>query len=80
MNIELARSFFMWCTIINYGMLLLWGLLFLFMHDGFYRLWLRWARISVEQYDMLNLAGLSIYKIGVFLFNLVPCIALYIIG
>lgn len=37
------------------------------------------ARLSVEQFDMLNIAGISIYKIGVFLLNLVPLIALFII-
>jgi hypothetical protein len=80
MNIELARSFFLWCTVINYGVLLLWGLLFMFAHDPLLRLWGKWVRVSVEQFDILNIAGITLYKIGVFLLNLVPCIALYLIG
>ena len=28
---------------------------------------------------MLNLAGLTLYKTGIFLFNIVPCISLYLI-
>ncbi len=80
MNIEMARSFLLWCTVINYGVLLVWGLLFLLAHDALLRVWGTWIRVSADQFDMLNVAGITIYKIGVFLFNLVPCIALYIIG
>jgi len=80
MNIELARSFFLWCTVINYGVLVLWALLFIFAHDGLLRLWGKLIRVSAEQFDMLNVAGITLYKLGIFLFNLVPCIALYIIG
>ncbi len=79
MNIEMARSFLLWCTVINYGILLLWALLFLAAHDWMLRFWGRWVRVSADQFDVLNLAGISLYKIGIFLFNLVPCISLYII-
>jgi hypothetical protein len=37
MNIEMARSFFLWCTVINYGLLIFWALLFLGAHDWFHR-------------------------------------------
>ena len=79
MNIEMARSFFFWCTCINYGLLVVWALLFMFGHDGLFRLNGKWARLSTEQFDMLNIAGITLYKMGIFLFNLVPCIVLYII-
>jgi hypothetical protein len=39
----------------------------------------RWFRLSVEQFDMLHYAGMSIYKIGVLLLNAVPWIALHIV-
>jgi hypothetical protein len=35
MDIAMARSFFLWCTVINYGVLLLCALLFMFALDGF---------------------------------------------
>jgi hypothetical protein len=79
MTIEMARSFFLWCTVINYGVLLLWALLFVFARDGMLKLWGKWVRVSPEQFDILNIAGITLYKIGGFLFNLVPCIVLYII-
>lgn len=79
MDIELARSFFLWCTVIDYGVLLLWALLFMFAHDGLLWWWGKWVRVSSEQFDLFNLAGISLYKIGVIMFNLIPCISLYII-
>jgi hypothetical protein len=79
MTLEMARSFFLWCTAINYAVLLVWAVLFLAAHDRMLRLWGRWVRVSAEQFDLLNVAGISLYKLGIFLFNLVPCIALYII-
>ena len=40
----------------------------------------RWFRLSDEQFDSLHYLGMSIYKIGILLFNLVPFIVLCIIG
>ena len=53
-----------------------------FAHDGLLWWWGKWvrARVTTEQFDLFNLAGISLYKIGIILFNLVPCIVLYMIG
>jgi hypothetical protein len=32
-----------------------------------------------EQFDALNLGGMALYKIGIVLFNIVPCIVLYLV-
>ncbi len=79
MSIETARGFFLWCSVINYLLLLVWALPIMLWRDGLYRLWCRFFRVSPEQFDMLNIGGISLYKIGIFLFNLVPCIALYLV-
>jgi hypothetical protein len=79
MSIETLRSFFLWCTVINYAVLLIWVALALLGRDGVLRLWGRWFRISPEQFDMLNIGGITLYKTGIILFNLVPCIALYFV-
>ncbi|MEW6114970.1 MAG: DUF6868 family protein [Thermodesulfobacteriota bacterium] len=31
------------------------------------------------QFDAINFAGILFYKIAIFFFNIVPCIALYIV-
>ena len=74
MSIELTRSFLLWCTVINYGILLVWFLVFTLAHDWMRRLHGRWFRLSDEQFDTLHYLGMSIYKIGILLFNLVPFI------
>ena len=79
MNLESVRSFFLWCAIINYAVLLVWFLVFTTAHDFVYRLHGKWFRLSIEQFDALNYAAMAIYKIGVLLFNIVPLIALWII-
>jgi len=80
MSIETARSCFLWCTVINYGVLLLWVLIFPFAHDWHYRLTNRFFRVSVETYDLVNFGGFAIFKIAIILLNLVPYLALRIVG
>lgn len=79
MNIDMVRKALLWCALINYGVLLVWFLCFILAHDWMYLLHGRWFRLSVEQFDMLHYAGMSIYKIGVLLLNVVPWIALHIV-
>jgi uncharacterized protein DUF6868 len=76
MSIEAMRTLSLWCTVINYGILLVWFLVFAFAHDWMRQLHGRWFRLSDQQFDALHYAGMSIYKIGVLLFNLVPFLAL----
>ena len=79
MTLEITRKALVWCTVINYAILLVWFLFFVLVHDRIYLLHSRWFRLSVEQFDMLHYAGMSIFKIGILLFNLVPYIALHIV-
>jgi len=72
------KGVLLWCLGINYGILLVWFGVFVSAHDWMYRLHTRWFKLPVETFDALHYAGLSIYKIGVLLFNLVPLIALYL--
>jgi hypothetical protein len=78
MNIETLRSALLCCAIINYGVLLVWFLVLMLAHDWMYSFHGRWFHFSVEQFDMLHYAGMSVYKIGIILLNLVPYIALSI--
>jgi hypothetical protein len=80
MTIEVTRAFLFWCTVINYGVLLVWFLVFAFAHDGIQRIHGRWFRLSREQFDGLHYVGMSIFKIGIILLNLVPLVVLSILG
>ena len=78
MTIEMTRKALLSCALINYGILLVWFLFFVLAHARMYLLHSRWFRLSVEQFDVLHYAGMSIFKIGILLLNLVPYIALHI--
>ena len=56
MSFEMVRKALLWCTVINYGVLLMWWLCFLVAHDWMYRLHGRWFHLSREQFDALPLA------------------------
>lgn len=79
MNIEILRNFFMWCTIINFGILMVWWLSFLLIHDWMQRLHGRWFHFPKEHFDAIHYAGMAFFKLAIFIFNLVPFIALCII-
>jgi hypothetical protein len=79
MSIEMTRRVLLWCTVINYAVLLVWFLFFNLAHDFIYLLHSRWFRLPAEQFDTIHYAGMAIYKIGILLFNLVPYVALLIV-
>ena len=76
MDIEMLRQTLLYCTIVNYAILMLWFFLFVCFHDGIHRLHGRWFRLTPERFDLVSYAGMALYKIGVLLFNLVPWLAL----
>jgi hypothetical protein len=80
MSIAIVRKALLWCTVINYGVLLVWFLFFMLAHEWMYGCHSRWFHVSVEQFDALHYGGMALYKIGILLFNLVPYIALRIVG
>ena len=79
MSLEVLREVLLWCAVINYSLLLWWFLFFTLAHDRVYRFHGRWFRLPVEQFDAMHYAGITLYKIGIILFNLVPYVALHIV-
>jgi hypothetical protein len=80
MELETIRAFFAWCSVINLVLLLWWAFFLLFAHDWTYRMHSKWFRISVEKFDAIHYAAMATFKLGLFMFNLVPYFALRIIG
>ncbi|EEF61799.1 DUF6868 family protein [Pedosphaera parvula] len=79
MNINFIRHFLLWCTVINYCILLVWFFALMFAHDCIYRFHTKWFRLTPEQFDTIHYTAMAVYKIGILLFNLVPYIVLLII-
>lgn len=80
MNLETAREFLLWCTVINYAVLLVWFAVFTLAHDWLHRLHGRWFPLPAERFDAIHYAAMALYKLAIFLFNLVPWVALLIVG
>ena len=80
MDIQTLTSFFMWCTIINGALLILWSAMFMLAPDLVYRTQRRLFPISRETFDIVIYAFLGLFKIVFLVFNLVPFLALLIIG
>jgi len=80
MDIQTLTSFFMWCTIINAGMLIFLALTYLLAPNMAYRLQSRWIPISREAFDVVFYSFIGFFKVLVLVFNVVPWIALVIIG
>ena len=80
MNTEEIRSALGWCTLINYGILLFWFGMLVLQRDWVYRFHGRWFPLPRETFDAIHYGLMGIFKLGVFLFNLVPYIALRIIA
>ena len=79
MNVETLRSALLCCGIINYAILILWGVLSVLAPRLIH--WpSRWLRLSTEQLDVINYSGILFFKCFVILFNLVPYIALRIVA
>ena len=70
------KHILLWCVALNYAILLIWFGAFVFAHDWMYRMHGRWFKLSVQTFDAMHYAGLSVYKIGIILLNLVPLAAL----
>lgn len=79
MTVEILRGVLAWCAVINYALLVLWFLFFSLGHDWVYRLHGKWFALSTEKFDAIHYASMAFFKLGIFLFNLVPYLALRIV-
>ena len=80
MSIEYIKDVFMWCTIINAGVLIVWVLLFKAMPNRIYDAQKMIFSISRENFDMLIYGLLGVYKLIFIIFVLIPFISLSIVG
>ena len=80
MTVEIICEFLAWCSVINLGLLIFWLLWFTLAHDFVYRIHGKWLKLSVERFDAIHYAGMTFFKLCIFLFNVVPYIALRLVG
>jgi len=80
MDIEILTAFFIWCTIIDGALLLLWIGIYSLAPDLVYRTQSKWFPIPRESFNLIFYAFLGLFKIVFLVFNVVPFLALSIIG
>ena len=80
MDLTTLTSFFMWCTILNVGLLILWALIWLTMPDLVYRIHTRWFDISRQNFELVFYCFMGVLKVFFLIFCLVPWLALLILG
>ncbi len=78
MNIEEIRTTLGWCSLINIILLLIWFVMLVTARDWIHRLHGKWFRLPPEKLDAIHYRIMGQYKMLVYLFNIVPYIALHI--
>jgi len=80
MDIATLRAFFMWCTIINAALMVVSFLMLVLAGGWVYRIHSRMFSISREAFNVAIYSFLGLYKVLIFVFNVVPWIAFEIVG
>ncbi len=80
MDIQTLTSFFMWCTVINGALLMLWTSICIFTPDLVYRTQSKWFPIPRETFNVVIYSFLGLFKIFFLVFNAVPYVALLVVG
>ena len=80
MDIQTLKAFFMWCTIINGGLFLLWAVFTILTPDLVYRTQRKWFPFPRETFTVVIYAFLGLFKIFFLIFNVTPYLALLIVG
>jgi len=80
MNVALAREFFMWCTVIDLGLLIFSALIVTLGGNWVYGIHGRMFPMPRETFNAAIYKMIGIFKILWVVFNLVPFIALSIIA
>ncbi len=80
MDIETLTTFFLWCTILDGSILVVWTIFFVFAPDFAYRTQSKFFPISREAYNVVIYSAFAVFRILFVVFNLVPFVALLIVG
>ena len=79
-SLKSVATFFGWCTIINFGLLIFASLSWMLVHEGVSQVGASMMGITAEQINVGFFNGLMVYRAEIFLLNVVPYIVLKIMG
>ncbi|MBN1621783.1 MAG: hypothetical protein JW871_04250 [Endomicrobiales bacterium] len=79
MGIDAIRQMLLWCALINMGLLLFSFLVIVIGNKLIYKIHSQFIKISEETFNTVMYSLIGFYKILIFVFNIVPYVALTII-
>ena len=80
MGTQTVTAFFMWCTIINGIMFFLANMMCILAPGWIHRMQGKWFPMPRETFDVVLYSFLGLFKIVFIVFNLVPFVAMLIVG
>lgn len=80
MDIQTVTEFFKWCSIINGAMLIISSIMLMYAADFVYSIHSKWFPISRTTFNTAIYSFIGLFKILFIFFNLIPYIALVILG
>ena len=80
MTIFQIREMLGWCSLINIGLLLLMFVLVTLMRSFVYKMHSKWFPITESQFNIAIYSFFGFYKVVVYVFNIIPWIALSIMA
>jgi len=79
-SMKTLTTFFGWCTVINFSLLILAGVAWMVLKDGVAGLGAPMFGVTEAELKVTFLRVLLQYRAGIFLFNLVPWVVLKIMA
>ena len=80
MTLEITRAMLGWCAIMNMGILIFWSLFIVCASDWVYGFHSRFVKIERGRFDAIHYGGIAAFKVAILMLNLVPYLALRIVG
>jgi hypothetical protein len=79
MTIDSLITLLCYMTLFNLLAVSIWFVLAVYANQITYPLIAKWFSLPKAKYDQYNYLGIMLYKIGIYLFNIAPLIALYLV-
>ena len=79
MTIFEIRGFLMWCSVINVGLMIFSFLILTIARQWVYKMHSKMFPITEQQFNVIIYSFLGVYKLLVYMFNIIPYIAVSIV-
>ena len=80
MDMQLLQQVLGWSLALNYLILLIWFLVFIYARTWMKSLHGRWFNLNDQTFDAIHYVAMAVYKMLIMVFNLVPFIALSLLS